>query len=219
VTLRLPSGHALLRARVILAALGLALSLPALFVALSLGTGGPLDPIGSQTRALGKGVDQLDTALAHLESSLTAASATLDNGRQASTDASSMTASLATAMSDLSAASAVQVLGVEPFAQLAPRFAEIAQRSQAVASSMTSTADSLGGTRTQLSSLQADVENLRTTLREVGAGNAEQGGFGGPSLLATRLLLALLVAWFAATSAVNLLVVARELRGGPPVRP
>ena len=212
---RLPSGPALLRARAVLATVGLALSIPALLVALSLGTGGPLDPIGSQTRALGKGVDQLDAALARVESSLTSASATLDNGRQASTDASAMTASLATAMSDLSAASNVQVLGVQPFAQLAPRFSEIAQRSQAVASSLTSTAVSLGSTRTQLSSLQTDVEGLRTTLREVGAGNAENGGFGGTSLLVTRLLLALLVAWFVASSAVNLLTALRELRGRP----
>jgi len=213
---RLPSGRALLRARALLAAVGLALSLPALLVALSLGTGGPLDPVGSQTRAVGKGVDQLDAALAEVESSLIDASATLDNGRQASTDASAMIASLATAMSELSDASNIQVLGVQPFAQLAPRFSEIAQRSGAVASSLTSTADSLGSTRTQLSSLQNDVEDLRTTLHDIGAGNAEQGGFGGPSLLATRLLLALLVAWFAASSAVNVLTASRELRGDPP---
>ena len=210
---RLPSGRALLRARALLAGVGLALSLPALLVALSLGTGGPLDPIGSQSRAVGKGVDQLDAALAQVESSLTAASGTLDNGRQASTDASGMTAALATAMSQLADASSVQVLGVQPFAQLAPRFSEISQRSQAVATSLTSTADSLGSTRTQLSSLQTDVEDLRGTLREIGAGNAENGGFGGPSLLAARLLLALLVVWFAASSAVNLLTAMRELRG------
>src|SRR5207302_1824590 len=110
-----------------------------------------------------------DAALAEVESSLIDASATLDNGRQASTDASAMTASLATAMSELSDASSIQVLGVQPFAQLAPRFSEIAERSQAVASSLTSTADSLGSTRTQLSSLQNDVEDLRTTLHEIGA--------------------------------------------------
>jgi len=208
---RLPSSRSVLRARALLAAVGLALSLPALLVALSLGTGGPLDPIGSQTRALGRGVDQLDAALARVESSLLAAGATLDNGRQASTDASAMTASLATAMSELSAASNVQVLGVAPFAQLAPRFSEIATRSQAVATSLTSTADSLGSTRTQLSSLQTDVGNLRETLRSIGAGNAEQEGFGGPSLLVTRLFLVLLVAWFAASSGVTLLAALREL--------
>ena len=195
-----------------MAATGLALSLPAVLVALSLGSGGPFDPIGSQTRAFGKGVDQLDTALAHVDSSLSAAGGTLDNGRQASADASAMTASLANAMSELSAASNIQVLGVQPFAQLAPRFSEISQRSQAVATSLTSTADSLAGTRTELSSLQTDVEDLRVTLREIGAGNAENGGVGGASLLVTRLLLALLVVWFAASSAVNLLYVMREFR-------
>lgn len=215
MTLRLPSGGALLRARAALAAIGLALSVPALLVALSLGSGGPFDPIGSQTRALAKGVDQLDIALAHLGLSLAAAGATLDNGRQTSSDASAMTASLARAMSDLSVASNFQVLGVQPFAQLAPRFSDIAQRSQAVATSLSSTADSLASTRTQLSSLQTDVEDLRATLREVGAGNAEQGGFGGPSLLSTHILLALLVAWFAASSAVNLLTAARELGWRP----
>ena len=142
---------------------------------------------------------------------LLAAGATLDNGRQASTDASAMTASLATAMSELSAASNVQVLGVAPFGQLAPRFSEIATRSQAVATSLTSTADSLGSTRTQLSSLQTDVGNLRETLRSIGAGKAEQEGFGGPSLLVTRLFLVLLVAWFAASSGVTLLAALREL--------
>jgi hypothetical protein len=212
---RLPSGPALVKARALSAAAGLALSLPALLVALSLGTGGPLDPIGPQSRAFGRGVDQLDSALSRVESSLTAASDTLNNGRQASTDASGMTASLATAMSDLADASNVQVLGVQPFAQLAPRFAEIAQRSKAVATSLTSTADSLGSTRIQLSALQADVGDLRATLRDIGAGSAAEGGFGGPSLVATRMLLALLVVWFAASSAINLLTAIRELSRTP----
>jgi preprotein translocase subunit SecG len=50
------------------------------------------------------------------------------------------------------------------------------------------------------------------TLREIGAGNAENGGVGGASLFVTRLLLALVVLWFAASSAVSLLSVMREFR-------
>ena len=83
---RLPTQRALLRARMILAAGGLVLSLPALLMVLSLGTGAPLDPIGSQTRGLSRGVDQLDAALGRLQGSLIAAGATLDDGRKASTE-------------------------------------------------------------------------------------------------------------------------------------
>ena len=90
---RLPTRRALVRARMILAAAGLVLSVPALLMALSLGTGAPLDPIGSQTRGLSRGIAQLDAALTNLQGSLIAAGASLDNGRQASTDASAMTAS------------------------------------------------------------------------------------------------------------------------------
>ena len=201
---RLPTRRALVRARMILAAAGLVLSVPALLMALSLGTGAPLDPIGSQTRGLSRGIAQLDAALTNLQGSLIAAGASLDNGRQASTDASAMTASLATAMSELSAASSVQVLGLQPFAQLAPRFLELATRSPAVALSLSSTADSLGSTRAELTALQADVGALRDTLGQVGP--------GAPSLLATRLLLALLVVWVGTTSGVTLLTALRELR-------
>jgi hypothetical protein len=198
---------------VVLAAVGLALSLPALLLAPSLGTGGPLDPIGSQTRDVARGLDQLDAALGRVQSSLTAAGATLDNGRRASTDASDMTAAMASAMSELSAAANVQVLGVQPFAALAPRFSELATRSQAVATSLTATAGSLDSTHTELSALQTDVGDLRDTVRNLGTGQAGRNGVGGPSMVATRLLLALLVVWFAASSGVTLLSAARELRG------
>jgi hypothetical protein len=195
-----------------LAAFGLALSLPALFVALSLGTGGPFDPIGSQTRGVSRGLDQLDAALDRVESSLTAAAATLDQGRRASLDASGVTAELATAMSELSAASSVEVFGVQPFAPIAPRFSEIATRSQALASSLTGTAGSLEDTRTQLTGLRTDVGDLRSSVQELGGG---QPAIGGPSLLITRLLLALLVLWLAASSAVGLVSALRELRELP----
>jgi hypothetical protein len=208
---RLPTHRALLRARAVLAALGLILSMPALLVAVSLGTGGPLDPIGSQTRDVARGLDQLDGALSRIETSLTAAGATLEDGRRVSTDASDMTTALATAMSELSLAASAQVLGVQPFAALAPRFSELATRSHGVASSLTSTASSLGTTRTELSGLQTDVGDLRDTVRRLGAGSAQRDGIGGPSLLATRLLLVLLVAWFATSSGLALLVAAREL--------
>ena len=213
---RLPTQRALLRARVVLAALGLLFSLPALLMAASLGTGGPLDPIVSQTRGVARGLDQLDVALSRLESSLTAAGATLEDGRRASTDASNMTAALATAISELSLAANAQVLGVQPFAALAPRFSELATRSQAVASSLTSTASSLGTTRIELSALQADVGDLRDTLRRLGAGSAQRNGTGGPSMLPTRLMLVLLVAWFAASSGLALLGAARDLNDPLP---
>jgi hypothetical protein len=209
--IRLPTRSSLLQARALLAAAGLVLSLPALLIVLSLGTGGPLDPIGSQARAVERGADQLDAALARVEVSLTAAGTTLDDGRRASTDASAMTASLGNAMSELASASSVQVLGVQPFAQLAPRFSELATRSRAVAASLTSTAASLGTTRTELAALQTDVSDLRETLRGLGAG-AQQDALGGASLVVTRLLLALLVAWFAGASAVALLLALRDLQ-------
>ena len=62
--------------------------------------------------------------MSRLEFTLEEAGATLDDGRRASTNASDMTSAMAGAMSELSTAAAVQVLGVQPFAALAPRFAE-----------------------------------------------------------------------------------------------
>ena len=122
-----------------------------------------------------------------------------------------MTASMATAMSELSSAAGVQVFGVQPFAALAPRFSELAARSQDVAASLASTADSLGTTRARLTALQTDVGGLRDTLHSLGAGNGEPDRLGGPSLVVTRLLLVLIVAWVGASSGVALLAAIREL--------
>jgi hypothetical protein len=209
--MRLPSERRLAQARIAVAAIGLVLTLVAIPPVLSIGTGGPLDPVGSVSRNLTRGLEEMSSALDGLGRSLASATTTLDGAQGSVTNAADVSASLAQAMDDLAAASGAQVLGVQPFAALAPRFSELATRSQALAASLRTTGTSLDASRGELDQLRTRVSELQTTLDELrGEGS---GVFEGASLGAGRVLLALLLAWLAATAALALIGSLRQLRG------
>ncbi len=211
-----PPTRGVLLARVVLGVLGILISIPAIGVALSIGTGGPLDPVGFQTRDLSQSLDQVETALTRVQSSLGAAGSTLDDAQETATNAAQMTDSLGSAMSDLATASSLQVLGIQPFAGLAPRFRQIATRSAAVADSLRSTASDLGTSRSELNTLTTQVTRLATL-----AGRLSNGGqgLGGPSIVLARLLLALFFAWLGATAGLSVAEAWPQLRRTSPSGP
>jgi hypothetical protein len=209
---RLPSALALLRARLALGVIGLVLTLPAIPLALSLGTGGPLDPVGPATRDLARALDRMDAALSRVQAALVSAGGTLDGARASLADGASASTSLSTAMDDLASASSVEFLGVRPFAGVAPRFSELAERARALATSLQSTQDAVVASRTDLDRLQQEVSGLADALHELGAGQAQQQGIGGLSSWAGRFFAAALLAWLAAVSAVWLVDSLRLLR-------
>jgi hypothetical protein len=211
---KLPNGVAMVRARMALGAIGLVLTLPAIPAALSLGTGGPLDPVGSETRALASALDRTYASLSRVQAALVSAGGALEGADASLADGASVSTSLSTAMADLASASGVQFLGVQPFAGLAPRFDELAVRAQALATSLQTTQRSVAASRTDLGRLQQEVSSLGQALHDLGAGRARQEGFGGASLPVARLYAAGLLAWLAALSAVWLINALRQARVG-----
>ena len=201
-------GRGLLLTRAVLGALGVILTIPGIVVVLSLGTGGPLDPVGSQARALNRSITQVSAALVRVQSSLDSAGATLDEAQTTAGDAAEMTDALAAAMDDLASASGVQVLGIQPFATLVPRFSELSTRATAVAGALRSTGKNLGTSRKDLDALARQVTSLATLAGRLAGG---QDGGGGALILA-RFLLALLLAWMGATAALSFLEARRQLR-------
>lgn len=184
-----------------LAVLGLVLIVPAIGVVLSLGTGGPIDPFGSQARALTRSLDGIDRALTDVEASIDSADATLDDAGSTAGNASQMMDGLASAMSDMAGAASVEVFGVRPFAGIAPQFTQLADRAAAVAGSLRSTQGSLATSRRDLAALSRDVQTLAQSLRRFGTAGAE-GAMGGTSLAVARVLIALLLGWMAVAAAV-----------------
>jgi len=209
-----PPARGVLLARMVLGVLGILISIPAIGVALSIGTGGPLDPVGFQTRDLSQSLDQVETALTRVQSSLGAAGSTLDDAQATATNAAQMTDSLGSAMSDLATASSLQVLGIQPFAGLAPRFRQIATRAAAVADSLRSTASDLGTSRSELNTLTSEVTRLATLAGRL-SGRGGQG-LGGPSIVLARLLLALFFAWLGATAGLSVAEAWPQLRRTSP---
>ncbi len=202
----------LLVARAVLGVIGLLLTIPAIAVVLSLGTGGPLDPIGSQTRAVSRTLDEVERALVRVRTSMDSAGTTLDDARDTAGSAAGMTDALSQAMADLATASGVAVLGVKPFGSLGPRFRELATRAGAVADALRTTATNLGASRADLDALAGEVTSLAALARRIGG---DQSAGGGASLAIARTLLALLMAWMAATAGLSA-VEARRLLTLPP---
>ena len=203
--------------RVAVAGAGVVLTLAALLATLSVGTGGPLDPIGGLSRDVNTGLDQIDASLAQARASLASAQDTLDAARSSVVDASSTSASMSSSMNALADASGVQVLGVQPFAGLAPRFRELATNSAAMASSLDTTQGSIGASRTELGRLSDDLRKLSGTLSRLGA-DAEHGSqAGGGSALVLRLLIGGVLLWLAATAALQLTDAWRAWKGLTPL--
>lgn len=192
------------------------LTVAALAAALSLGTGGPLDPLGGLARDANQALDRIDASLQAAQRSLTSAQATLDGAQSSVADASSVSGSLSSSMNALADASGAQVLGIQPFAALAPRFRELATNSASLARSLDTTQASIGTSRGDLARLSADLSDLSRTLSRLGA-DAEHGSqAGGGSALALRLLLAGVLTWLAATAALSLADAWRAWRLLPP---
>jgi hypothetical protein len=187
--------------RAILGAVGLIITIPALVVTLSIGTGGPLDLLGSATRDLTSGIDRLGATLERVDSSLRSAEATLKDAQSSATNAAEVTASLGTAMSNLADAADLRVLGTQPFAPLIPQFTELAKRSAALAVSLRSTGTSLQGSRADLVALHDDVAALAVLARRLGQ---TADGSGDLRLMAVRVVASLLLAWLAALAALML---------------
>jgi len=202
-------GMPLLRA--ILGALGLILTIPALVVTLSIGTGGPLDPLASATRDLTGGMDRLGATLEHVDSSLRSAEATLKDAQASATNAAGVTASLGTAMSDLADAADLRVFGTQPFAPLIPQFTELATRSAALAVSLRSTGMSLAGSRAELVALHDDIAALAQLARRLSP--SANGGSSDPRLVVLRIIASGLLAWLAAIAALMLFDARRGMRG------
>lgn len=198
------------------AAAGLILTITALVATLSVGSGGPFDPFGAFSRELNGALDQIDESLAHARSSLSSAQQTLDGARSSIADASRVSASLSSSMVALADASGVQVLGAQPFAGLAPRFRELAANAESMAQSLDTTQASIGASHTDLGRLGDDLRGLSDTLSRLGA-NAQHGSqAGGPSLIVPRLLLGGVLAWLAATAALQLTDAWRRWKGLDP---
>lgn len=211
--IRLPGERALARWRMVVGLAGLLLTLGAIPVAASVGSGGPLDPMGSIVLRLHAGLDGTSSALVAVGSSLASATGTLDGAGRSLSDAATVSSSLGQAMDDLAAASTDQVLGIQPFAGLAPRFRDLADRSRSLASSLQATGASVGSARIDLDGLRARVAQLRVTVDDLRAETA--AGFGGGSLAIGRVALMLLLAWLAATAALSVIGSARTLRQLP----
>jgi hypothetical protein len=197
--------------RVILGALGLILTIPALVVTLSIGTGSALDPLASATRDLTDGMDRLGATLEHVDSSLRSAEATLKDAQGSATNAASVTASLGTAMSDLADAADLRVFGTQPFAPLIPQFSQLATRSAALAVSLRSTGTSLGSSRAELLALHDDIAALAQLARRLSPSTND--GNGDPRLVVLRVMASGLLAWLAALAALMLFDARRGMRG------
>jgi hypothetical protein len=204
-----PPTRNLLVARAVLGVIGLLLTIPAIGVVLSMGTGGPLDPIGSQTRAVSRTLDEVERALSRVRATMHSAGTTLDDARTTAGSAAGMTDALSQAMADLATASGVEVLGVKPFGSLGPRFSELATRATAVADALRTTATNLGTSRTDLDALAGEVTSLAALTGRIGG---DQAGGASGSLVIARILLALLLAWMAATAGLSVIEARRQLR-------
>ena len=197
--------------RVILGVVGLILTIPAIVVTLSIGTGSALDPLATATRDLTDGMDRLGATLEHVDSSLRSAEATLKDAQGSATNAASVTASLGTAMSDLADAADLRVFGTQPFAPLIPQFTQLATRSAALSVSLRSTGTSLGGSRAELLALHDDIAALAQLARRLSP--STNGGNGDPRLVVLRVMASGLLAWLAALAALMLFDARRGMRG------
>ncbi len=209
-----PASRGLLRARAALGVMGLLLTVPAIAVVLSIGTGAPLDPIGSQTRALSRTVDEAERALERAQATLASAGGTLDDAQHTATSTADMTDALSQSMADLATASGVEFLGVRPFASLVPRFSELAKRATSVADALRTTAANLTTSRADLDAMSAEVTSLAKLAGRISTGGSGSG-LNGTSLVVGRILLALLLAWMAATAALSVMEARRQLRLPP----
>ena len=185
------------------------LTLPALVVTISIGTGGPLDPLGSTAADVIDGLNRIATTLDRVDSSLRSAVSTLKGAESSATDAAGVTKSLGTAMADLADAADLRVLGTQPFAPLIPQFTELSKRSAALSRSLATTGTSLGSSRADLVALHDDVAALADLARSL---NRAADGSAAPKLIALRVVTSLLLAWLAALAALMLFDARRGVR-------
>jgi hypothetical protein len=195
--------------RALLGAVGLILTVPALVVTISIGSGGPLDPLGSTATDVTNGMRQIAATLDRVEASLRSAEATLKGAQSSATDAASVTKSLGTAMADLADAADLRVLGTQPFAPLIPQFTELSKRSAALSVSLAATGTSMASSRADLVALHDDVGALADVARRL---NGEAGGSPAANLVAVRVVASLLLAWLAALAALMLFDARRGAR-------
>jgi hypothetical protein len=196
--------------RAILGVLGLILTIPALIVTLSVGTGGPFDLLGSTAADVRDGIGRIAATLDRVDASLRSAEATLKGAQASATDAASVTKSLGTAMANLADAADLRVLGTQPFAPLIPQFTELSKRSAALSTSLATTGTSLGSSRADLAALHDDVAALADLARSL---NRAADGSAAAKLIALRVVTSLLLAWLAALAALMLF----DARRGVPL--
>jgi hypothetical protein len=205
-----PARPRILLARAVLGVMGVLLTVPAIPVALSLGTGGPLDPFGSEVRALDDALSQAGSALARVDGTLTEAGSTVQEAQGTATDTADLVTALGSAMAAMADASDVNVFGIRPFSSLVPRFKAIATQATAVARSLKRAAVSLGTSRSDLAALGEEVTSLAATAQRLE--QRARNGIGGTRLAIGRILLAVLLGWMAATAALSAIEAITRLR-------
>jgi hypothetical protein len=181
-------------ARTLLGIIGLAVLLPALAVAASLGTGGPLDPLTGPVKEVGRTLESSRAALREVQAGIVSADTSLSRAEAGARDGAGLAADVAATMDAMAGAAGVQVLGIAPFAPLVPQLSRTADQARRLSGSLGATADALASERTDMAAVASSTARLIASLDSVG--QAEED-----SAVPARLALVGVLGWLAALAA------------------
>lgn len=170
----------------------------------------------SLTALLGPAADAID----HAASSARDAGTSLTASAAAARDAADLTDQLASAMTRMSDAARVEILGTQPFGSTADEFRAVADRSSVLSIDLRRTSATLDTNVTGASTAADDLARLAGQLRELrdGLGPAASGDPGDPArtaIDATRIVLLGLLAWLAVPAVAAIWLGWRWLRATP----